>query len=98
MVVCAWFGWAIFGVRGIRNSGISSLMERRRRYMEATTAAFFCSLLLGLRNSIYRLQGQVPNGLKSTEVYEPVKYNYAGEFLRNSFWSIIFDDVRRPTK
>jgi hypothetical protein len=35
--------------------------------------------------------------LKGNDVYEPVKYNYAGDMLRRSFWSLIVEETKKPT-
>lgn len=46
--------------------------------------------ILAVRNSCYRLEGLVPNGLETAPVREPVKYDYTSNFLERSFWAAIF--------
>jgi|JI81AbrownRNA_FD_contig_21_6267335_length_408_multi_2_in_0_out_0_1 hypothetical protein len=72
-------------------------MARRSAFIGSVSLTVFLSFFLAIRNSIYRLQGLVPNGLKGNDVYEPVKYNYAGDMLRRSFWSLIVEETKKPT-
>lgn len=59
----------------------TSIFEQKQHYSIAVLMAASLGVLFGLRNSVYRLEGLVPNGLAPYEVEEPVKYNYRGPFL-----------------
>ena len=41
---------------------------------------------LALRNSSYRLEGYVANGLPKKEVDDVVKYDYTSEIINGTFW------------
>lgn len=48
---------------------------------------------LGIRNSAYRLEGLVPNGLEAREFsVVPRKYDYTSRYLNGSFWLKIFSE------
>ncbi len=44
-------------------------------------------MVVGLRNSYYRLTGLVPNGMASRRNIEPVKYNYTSDLINKTFLS-----------
>ena len=53
--------------------------------------ALIGGFFLGLRNSMYRLEGLVPNGLAAQSTDTPVKYDYTSEVLKGSLWNICFE-------
>lgn len=75
-----------------------AIIGRKKQFTLLASFSVLTGAFLGLRNSCYRLQGLVPNGLPARKVYEPIKYNYTSNFLKNSFWSVLFEPRRKPTQ
>lgn len=48
---------------------------------------------LAYRNSTYRLQGYVPNGLPRKTNHQVVKYDYTTEFLTNTPWKYFVEPL-----
>jgi hypothetical protein len=61
-----------------------SYFYAKREFYILAAFALYPSLMLGLRNSYYRLEGLVPNGLPGYKSKEPVKYDYTSHFLEKS--------------
>lgn len=76
----------------------NSIFSRRQDFYAMIAMSAILSFTLGARNSFYRLEGLVPNGLRARKVTEPVKYDYTSEFLNNSFLSWIYEAPRKPIK
>lgn len=81
-----------------KHSRVSSsfIFQQRQNFRISVMASFAVGTLLGLRNSIYRLEGLVPNGLAPYEIEEPVKYNYRGPFLEKSILKPFFAESKKP--
>jgi len=52
---------------------------------------------MALRNSSYRLEGYVPNGLPKKEVDNVVKYDYTTDLINTTFWKYFFEPQDKPT-
>lgn len=76
----------------------NSIFSRKLDFGAMMLMSATFSFILGARNSYYRLEGMVPNGLKARKVTEPVKYDYTSEFLNNSFLSLIYEGHKKPSK
>jgi len=50
---------------------------------------------LALRNSAYRLEGLVPNGLPKKKA-ELVKYDYTTELVNSTFWKYFVETHDKP--
>ncbi len=66
----------MYGLRSYTMERHVNFFEKRRGYLTIVRIGIFVSIYLGMRNSMYRLQGLVPNGLPANKVYEPLKYDY----------------------
>lgn len=72
-------------------------MERRSEYRRAHRIIVAFGIALALRNSCYRLEGLVPNGLPHNEVDDVVKYDYTTDLLNSTFWKYFFATNAKPT-
>ena len=70
----------------------ASLLERQASYKRLVGLSWVVGFIFGLRNSCYRLQGLVPNGLTENVNIndETVKYDYTSDFLEKTVWGYIF--------
>ena len=73
-----------------------SIMEKRTSFTRLVGLSWFIGLILGLRNSSYRLEGLVPNGLeKNLEADdETIKYDFTSDFLGKSIWGYVFPSYK----
>lgn len=74
-----------------KNAVLSSLVEQRSDYRRIHRFIVVFGFAMALRNSSYRLEGYVPNGLPHNEVDQPVKYDFTTELISNTFWDNIFE-------
>lgn len=86
----------VFIYRAVKATTDFPMLQRRGEHMFLSIFTLAVGVYFGLRNSTYRLEGLVPNGLPAKKVYEPVKYNYTSAFLKNSVWGLFIDPKRRP--
>jgi hypothetical protein len=70
---------------------LSSLIDKRTEYRRIHRMIVVFGLALALRNSNYRLEGYVPNGLPHNEADEPLKYDFTTEIISNTWWGNIFE-------
>lgn len=80
-----------------RDIMVSSLIERRSDYRRVHRIIVAFGLAFALRNSCYRLEGLVPNGLPRNEVDDVVKYDFTSELLNGTFWQYFFETQAKPT-
>jgi hypothetical protein len=76
---------------------IASLIERRTEYRRIHRIIVAFGVAFALRNSCYRLEGLVPNGLPRNEVDDVVKYDYTTSLLSGTFWEYLFETQAKPT-
>lgn len=76
LVIFATAAFSVYVFWGDYQARIHSYYSRRSSFIFNSRMALVAALILGFRNSCYRLQGLVPNGLPANNVYEPVKYDY----------------------
>lgn len=98
LVLFVFLAGTLYGWRHVRLSDMYGLFEKRSEYFWCSSWSLLAGVLFGLRNSFYRLEGLVPNGLPANEVMEPVKYDYTSSFLNKSFWSFFFEENRKPSQ
>ena len=72
------------------------IIERRNEYRRIHRAVTAFGLALALRNSCYRLEGYVPNGLPK-ENDDLVKYDFTSELINSTFWRYIFESHDKPS-
>lgn len=70
---------------------VTSLVERRTEYRRIHRIIVAFGFGMALRNSSYRLEGYVPNGLPHNEVDDVVKYDFTTELLSGTWWQHIFE-------
>lgn len=76
----------------------NSIFSKKQDFFAMMAMSFILSFTLAARNSFYRLEGLVPNGLKARKISEPVKYDYTSTFVNNSFLSFIYEGPKKPTQ
>lgn len=76
---------------------LASLVERRTEYRRIHRLIVVFGLAMALRNSSYRLEGYVPNGLPRNEVDDVVKYDFSSNLLNGTFWQYFFEAQAKPT-
>ena len=74
---------------------VTNILDKRSEFLRIITMSWIFGGLFGIRNSSYRLQGLVPNGLEIQVEKEPIKYDYTSKFLETSIWSAVFDSNRK---
>ena len=74
---------------------VESIIQRRGNFKAYHRVATILGMSLALRNSAYRLEGYVPNGLPKKEA-ELVKYDYTSELINSTFWKYIFESHEKP--
>ena len=70
---------------------VTSLIERRTEYRRIHRIIVVFGFGMALRNSCYRLEGYVPNGLPHNEVDDVVKYDFTTQLLSGTWWQYIFE-------
>jgi hypothetical protein len=76
---------------------VASLVEKRTEFRRMHRIAVGFGIALALRNSSYRLEGYVPNGLPRNEVDDVVKYDFTSELLNGTLWHYFFETQAKPT-
>ena len=74
-----------------------SIIERRsdfKRYHRIITAL---GIAMAMRNSAYRLEGFVPNGLPRKDTDALLKYDYTTDLINNTFWRFFVEPPARPS-
>lgn len=91
-------GLAIARRRAVKDlTSADSLIERRtdfKRYHRVVTAF---GIFLALRNSAYRLEGHVPNGLPRKDEEAVVKYDYSTDLINSTFWRFFVEPQAKPS-
>lgn len=76
---------------------VASLVERRQDYRRLHRIFVAFGVIFALRNSSYRLEGYVPNGLPRNEPDDVVKYDYTSAILNGTFWKYFIESQAKPT-
>ena len=76
----------------------ASDLHQRRVFGRIFVIGCLFGFLMGARNSYYRLEGLIPNGLAPVDQGLPVKYDYTTETLNQSFWKHIVEPTKRSLK
>lgn len=76
--------------RALSDIMVESIIERRNDYKRYHRLITAFGLFLAMRNSSYRLEGYVPNGLPRLAADDVVKYDYTTDLINNTFWKYIF--------
>jgi len=71
------------------------VLSRRTDYKIYHRMCTGLGLYLALRNSAYRLEGLVPNGLPKKKA-ELVKYDYTTELVNSTFWKYFVETHDKP--
>lgn len=92
----------ILGLFIARRSALKDLVthshvERRAEYRRIHRLIVVFGIAMALRNSSYRLEGYVPNGLPRNEVDDVVKYDFTTKLLSGTFWEYFFETQAKPT-
>ena len=72
-----------------------AIIEQRGDYRRYHRMITVFGLVLALRNSAYRLEGFVPNGLPKKNP-DLIKYDYTSELINSTFWKYIFESHDKP--
>jgi hypothetical protein len=80
-----------------KNILLISHVEKRSEYRRIHRVIVAFGFAMALRNSSYRLEGYVPNGLPRVEVDDVVKYDFTSELLNGTFWKYLFEAQAKPT-
>lgn len=91
------FGLFIARRAVLRDLNLVSLVEKRSEYRRVHRIIVAFGIALALRNSCYRLEGYVPNGLPRNEVDDVVKYDFTSQLLNNTWWHYFFETQAKPT-
>ena len=73
----------------VKDHLVEGIIERRTTFKAYHRGFVALGLFLALRNSAYRLQGYVPNGLPKQPA-ELVKYDFSSELIDSTFWRYVF--------
>ena len=73
-----------------------TIIERRADFKRYHRLLTFFGFSMALRNSCYRLEGYVPNGLPKQN-HEMVKYDFTSEIINSTFWKYIFETHDKPS-
>jgi len=82
--------------RFVRLDHGQSLVDNRVNYKRYHRAFVAFGIAFGLRNSCYRLEGYVANGLPKKPIDDLVKYDFTSELINSTFWRYIVDTNDKP--
>ena len=88
-------GFLIARRLAIRDVLTESFIERRNDFLRFHRIISVVGFTLALRNSSYRLEGYVPNGLPK-EGGELVKYDFTSELINSTFWKYFIESHDKP--
>lgn len=69
LFVCSLTGFTLLSFRLASRGHFQSILSRRKDFFFMVSFSVLTSFLMGSRNSYYRLQGLVPNGLRARKMY-----------------------------
>ena len=97
-MVIAFFIAGIFIARraALRDTLTESIIERRNDFKRAHRVITAFGVALALRNSSYRLEGYVPNGLPKRQ-QDLVKYDFTSELINSTFWKYFIESHDKPS-
>ena len=81
--------------RAVNDVLSESIIERRNDFKRFHRMITMFGVLLAFRNSSYRLEGFVPNGLPK-ERKELVKYDFTSELINSTFWKYFVESHDKP--
>lgn len=96
LVVSFFLGGLLLAKRWSGKELLTNMIVTRRndyRFYHRIITAF--GFFLALRNSAYRLEGLVPNGLPKKKA-ELVKYDYTTELVNSTFWKYFIETHDKP--
>jgi hypothetical protein len=98
LVLSFFFAGLLFARRRANADLMSeSIVERRGDFKRFHRMLVGLGVALALRNSSYRLEGYVANGLPKKEVDDVVKYDYTSEIINGTFWKYFVELQDKPT-
>ncbi len=81
----------------VRTGVYENIIDRRQDFKQIHRIILFFGTAFALRNSCYRLEGYVPNGLPRTPVDDVVKYDFTTKIINSTFWQYLFENQAKPT-
>lgn len=81
----------------VKAEAYENILDRRQDFKRIHRLILFFGFVFALRNSAYRLEGYVPNGLPRTPVDNVVKYDFSTKIINSTFWNYIFVSQAKPT-
>lgn len=98
LVLTFFFAGLFVAKRIVANDHLTaSHVHKRADFRRIHRVIVAVSLFFALRNSSYRLEGYVPNGLPHNEIDNVVKYDYTSKIVDGTFWRYIFESAVKPT-
>jgi hypothetical protein len=97
LVLTAFFAGLLLARRwAFKDTLTESIIERRNDFKRLHRVIVGFALALALRNSSYRLEGYVPNGLPRQN-RDLVKYDFTSELVNTTFWKYFVESHDKPT-
>lgn len=96
-LVLSSFFLGLFVARRQANKDLQtdSIIDRRGQFRRYHRLFIAFGVILALRNSYYRLEGYVPNGLPKNDG-GLVKYDFTSELVNGTFWRFFVESHDKP--